>query len=251
MQHEEDEGHEMPSRQRFREPLVVADNGNDLGEESRRDAPPLLVARPARNGTITSRVIEKAMRRGYARIVAGASGRRDAKNEVTHVRYRDDCQRSGQPYHAKPRRAFLAQSPVCTDAAPFGTDALCECAADAHARSHHPTGGMPILVLTTTGRKSGKVRSTPVGYLRHGDALAVLASNAGSDHTPAWWLNLVADPRAEVLVEGERRAVRARRADDGEEVALWAIFARLNPGFDEYRRLTERRIPVILLEPCR
>lgn len=117
-------------------------------------------------------------------------------------------------------------------------------------RSFVFTGGMPILVLITTGRKSGKVRSTPVGYLRHGDALAVLASNAGSDHTPAWWLNLMADPRAEVLVEGERRAVRARQADDGEEAALWAIFARLNPGLDEYRRLTERRIPVILLEPC-
>lgn len=118
-------------------------------------------------------------------------------------------------------------------------------------RSFIFTGGMPILVLTTTGRKSGQDRSTPVGYLRHGDALAVLASNAGSDHPPAWWLNLVADPHAEVLVGGERRAVEARRADHAEEEALWATFARLNPGFDEYRRLTERRIPVVLLEACR
>lgn len=118
-------------------------------------------------------------------------------------------------------------------------------------RSFLFTGGMPILVLTTTGRKSGKRRSTPVGYLRAGDGFAVLASNAGSHRAPAWWLNLQADPTAEVLAEGSRHGVRARRAEPHEEQALWAEFARLNPGFDEYRRLTERRIPVVLLEPAR
>jgi F420H(2)-dependent quinone reductase len=61
-------------------------------------------------------------------------------------------------------------------------------------RSFLFTGGMPVLVLTTTGRKSGQRRSTPVGYLEHGDAYAVLASNAGNDSSPAWWLNLQADP---------------------------------------------------------
>jgi deazaflavin-dependent oxidoreductase (nitroreductase family) len=116
-------------------------------------------------------------------------------------------------------------------------------------RSFLFTGGMPILVLTTTGRKSGQRRSTPVGYLKHGDAYAVLASNAGSDRSPAWWLNLQADPSAEILVNRAQIRVEARRADADAERALWSEFARLNPGFDEYRNLTERRIPVVLLEP--
>ena len=115
-------------------------------------------------------------------------------------------------------------------------------------RSFVFTGGMPILVLTTTGRKSGQSRSTPVGYLEHGDGFAILASNAGNDRSPAWWLNLQADPNGEVLADRVRYAIRARRADAAEEKALWEEFARLNPGFDEYRNLTERQIPVVLLE---
>src|SRR5262245_2571346 len=116
------------------------------------------------------------------------------------------------------------------------------------SRSFIFTGGMPILVLTTTGRKSGKRRSTPLGYLTFGDGYAVLASNAGSDRVPAWWLNLQADPRAEVLVDRKRHAVRARRATATEDEFVWAEFARLNPGFDEYRSLTGRQIPVVILE---
>jgi deazaflavin-dependent oxidoreductase (nitroreductase family) len=116
-------------------------------------------------------------------------------------------------------------------------------------RSFLFTGGMPILVLTTTGRKSGQRRSTSVGYLKHGDAFAVLASNAGNDRSPAWWLNLQADPGAEVLAEGARIPVTAGRADAAMERELWGEFARLHPGFDEYRSLTERQIPGVLLEP--
>ena len=115
-------------------------------------------------------------------------------------------------------------------------------------RSFLFTGGMPVLVLTTTGRKSGQQRSTPVGYLKHGDAFAVLASNAGNDRSPAWWLNLQAHPSAEVLAKRARIPVTARRADASVEKELWSDFARLNPGFDEYRNLTERQIPVVVLE---
>jgi F420H(2)-dependent quinone reductase len=116
-------------------------------------------------------------------------------------------------------------------------------------RSFMFTGGMPILVLTTVGRKSGQSRSTPVGYLRHGDGYAVLASNAGSDRSPAWWLNLQTEPRAEVLADRTRLAMTARRAAAAEEASLWREFAARNPGFDEYRKLTERPIPVVVLEP--
>jgi F420H(2)-dependent quinone reductase len=110
---------------------------------------------------------------------------------------------------------------------------------------------MQILVLTTVGRKSGQTRSTPVGYLRHGDGYAVLASNAGSERSPAWWLNLQAQPRAVVLADRARFAVTARGADAAEEASLWQEFAARNPGFDEYRKLTERPIPVVVLEPHR
>jgi F420H(2)-dependent quinone reductase len=118
-------------------------------------------------------------------------------------------------------------------------------------RSFLFTGGMPVLVLTTVGRKTGRSRSTPIGYLRNGEGFALLASNAGSDRSPAWWLNLQAEPRAQILADGTRYAVTARQADADEHEALWRTFASLNPGFDEYRRLTKRRIPVILLEPRR
>jgi F420H(2)-dependent quinone reductase len=115
-------------------------------------------------------------------------------------------------------------------------------------RSFLFTGGLPLLVLTTTGRKTGQRRSTPVGYLRYGNAFAVIASNAGSDHVPAWWLNLQADPHAEILVDRAHHRVTARRATAAEDAALWEQFAALNPGYDEYRRLTHRRLPVVVLE---
>lgn len=118
-------------------------------------------------------------------------------------------------------------------------------------RSFFFTGGMPILVLTTTGRRSGQSRSTPVGFLRFGEGFAVCASNAGSDRTPAWWLNLQANPVAEVFVDRRRRPVRARRATDAEDRSLWSTFATLNAGFDEYRKLTARNIPVVILEPVK
>ena len=117
-------------------------------------------------------------------------------------------------------------------------------------RSFLFTGGMPILVLTTTGRRTGKRRSTPVGYLPHRGGYAVLASNAGSDRTPAWWLNLQAEAHARVLVGRTALPVLARPADAEEATTLWSTFARLNAGFDEYRRLTDRDIPVVVLEPA-
>jgi deazaflavin-dependent oxidoreductase (nitroreductase family) len=113
-------------------------------------------------------------------------------------------------------------------------------------RSFIFTGGMPLLVLTTTGRRSGKPRSTPLGFLEYHDGFAVIASNAGSDRVPAWWLNLQTNPHADVLTGRRRETVRARPAIPDEGAFLWGEFARQNPGFGEYRALTDRRIPVIL-----
>ncbi|WP_191094151.1 nitroreductase/quinone reductase family protein [Nocardia colli] len=116
-------------------------------------------------------------------------------------------------------------------------------------RSFLFTGGMPVLVLTTIGRKTGKPRTTPLCYLRVGNDFAVLASNAGSDRMPAWWLNLQARPAGHVLADRSRYTVEARTATPDETDKLWDTITRMNPGFDEYRQLTERQIPIVLLRP--
>lgn len=116
-------------------------------------------------------------------------------------------------------------------------------------RSFIFTGGMPILVITTIGRHTGKLRSTPLGFVPFGAGVAVIASNAGNDRTPAWWLNLQSNPQAEVLINRHTKAYLAREATELEEMRAWATIARLNPGFDEYRNLTTRKLPVVILEP--
>jgi deazaflavin-dependent oxidoreductase (nitroreductase family) len=106
-----------------------------------------------------------------------------------------------------------------------------------------------VLALTTIGRKSGRPRTTPVGYLRDGDNFAVVASNSGLDRPPAWWMNLQVNPEAEINVAGERVYVRGREATSEEQARLWRRFLDQFPSFDEYQQFTTRRIPVVLLEP--
>jgi F420H(2)-dependent quinone reductase len=109
-------------------------------------------------------------------------------------------------------------------------------------------GNVPVLALTTTGRKSGEPRSSVVGYLPHGEAYAVVASNAGSDRTPAWWLNLQANPDCELDVDGDRLRARARRAEGDEREELWRRFAAANDSYESYRGYTERELPVVVLD---
>ena len=82
-------------------------------------------------------------------------------------------------------------------------------------------GGGPVLLLTTTGRKSGQPRTAPVLYLGDGDRFVVINTNAGNQKTPAWSLNLKANPDAEVEVKGKRTKVRARLAEGEERAELW------------------------------
>jgi deazaflavin-dependent oxidoreductase (nitroreductase family) len=108
--------------------------------------------------------------------------------------------------------------------------------------------GLPVLLLTTKGRKSGQPRTTALTYLPHGDDLVVIASVLGEPRHPAWWRNLEAQPEAEVQVGRERRRVRARRAEGAERAELWVALTRQAPDYDEYQSRTERRIPVVVLE---
>jgi deazaflavin-dependent oxidoreductase (nitroreductase family) len=106
-----------------------------------------------------------------------------------------------------------------------------------------------VLALTTHGRKSRVERSTAVGYLEDGGRLVLVASNAGLDRAPAWWLNLRERPEAEVDLGGERRAVRARIANHEEHERLWPRVLEQFEGFDEYAGYTQREIPLVVLEP--
>jgi F420H(2)-dependent quinone reductase len=108
---------------------------------------------------------------------------------------------------------------------------------------------MPVLLLTTTGRKSGRPRTQPLTYTGVGEGYAVIASKGGATHHPLWYLNLRHDPLAEVTVGRETHTVRARDAEGEERERLWRQLADVYPGYDRYARKTSRQIPVIVLEP--
>ena len=108
---------------------------------------------------------------------------------------------------------------------------------------------LPVVLLTTTGRQSGKQRTVPLCSLRDGDDVVVIASYGGLDRPPAWWLNLEANPQAELLSGRVRRAVTARNADPDERARLWAEVTTRAPGYLEYERRTTREIPVVILQP--
>jgi F420H(2)-dependent quinone reductase len=107
----------------------------------------------------------------------------------------------------------------------------------------------PVLLLTTTGRRSGQSRTVPVVYLPDGENLTVIGSNAGHGRPPAWSLNLKADPEAEVEVGRRRRKVRARVAEGAERAELWRKHVEQYSGFDEYEARTDRDIALFVLEP--
>jgi deazaflavin-dependent oxidoreductase (nitroreductase family) len=112
----------------------------------------------------------------------------------------------------------------------------------------HDWQGTTVLLLTTTGRKSGKRRTTPLIYQKQGDVYTVVASKGGADEPPQWYVNLQADPEVQVQVRGEKFTARARTATPEEKPALWAAMARTWPAYDDYQKKTERDIPVVVLE---
>ena len=110
-------------------------------------------------------------------------------------------------------------------------------------------GRAPVLLLTTTGRKSGQPRTAPVVYLADGQNVVVINTNAGNAKVPAWSLNLQAKPEAEVEVGRKRYPVRARVAEGEERAELWRRHNEQYAGFDDYERKLDREPAVIVLEP--
>ncbi|HKI93606.1 MAG TPA: nitroreductase family deazaflavin-dependent oxidoreductase [Gaiellaceae bacterium] len=109
--------------------------------------------------------------------------------------------------------------------------------------------GMPVLLLTTAGRRSGRPATTPLTYFRDGDDLVVIASNGGEDRAPGWSLNLEANPRAVVEIDGDTIAVTARTASPEERERLWVGITATYAGYARYQERTARPIPVLLLTP--
>ena len=109
--------------------------------------------------------------------------------------------------------------------------------------------GRPILLLTTTGRKSGRRRTTPLQYLEDGGNRVLVASNGGNPRHPVWWLNLERNPEAEVQVRNEKSRVRAEKAEGEERERLWGLVVEMYSGYEGYQRTTTREIPVVILRP--
>jgi deazaflavin-dependent oxidoreductase (nitroreductase family) len=130
----------------------------------------------------------------------------------------------------------------------------------AHVRLYQETDGregavvvengreQEALLLTTTGRRSGEPRTTAVYYGRDGDRLLIVASLAGYDRPPQWYLNLSADPRVKLQVGREHLEATARTASPDERPRLWAIMTDVYPTYEDYQAATEREIPVVILE---
>lgn len=112
----------------------------------------------------------------------------------------------------------------------------------------HDWNGTVVLILTTTGRKSGKERSSALIYQPYGDAHLVVASKGGADTPPAWYLNLEANPEVTVQVKGDRFAATARTATAEEKPDMWSVMTKAWPQYDEYQTKTDREIPVVVLE---
>jgi deazaflavin-dependent oxidoreductase (nitroreductase family) len=135
-------------------------------------------------------------------------------------------------------------------------------AAKLHASVFRATGGRiggrmvgsPVLLLVTTGRKSGQKRTAVLLYLedlylKDGGRYVIVASNGGTAKHPVWWLNLQADPEATVEVGGRKIHVRATEARGEEKARLWQRLVRMYPSYEDYQKRTDREIPVVILEP--
>ncbi len=126
-----------------------------------------------------------------------------------------------------------------------------------HVRRYRETGGevghiwkrgTKILLLTTTGRKTGRQTTTPLIYEQDGDRYVVIASQGGAPTHPGWYLNLSKTQEVEVQVKDEVFRARARTAEGEERERLWRLAARQWPDYDEYVKRTDRRIPLVVLE---
>jgi len=128
----------------------------------------------------------------------------------------------------------------------------------AHATIYERSGGrigawagLPTLLLSVTGRKSGQTHSTPLVYFQDGESYVVVGSDGAAKRDPQWWKNLQADPVGAVRVGRKKLAVKAMLATGAERERLWELGKKANPMWSKYQRRTERELPVVVLTPLR
>src|ERR1700691_4207249 len=110
-------------------------------------------------------------------------------------------------------------------------------------------GMVPTLLLTTTGRKSGRVLTLPLIFARSGPSYVVVASKGGAPTHPAWYLNLQANPEVRVQIKAEKFAAHARTATSEERAMLWPMMVEIYEPYAQYQTKTDRQIPVVVLGP--
>lgn len=116
------------------------------------------------------------------------------------------------------------------------------------AEGHDWLKGTTTLLLTTTGRKSGKQYTTPLIYTLDGGNPVIVASQGGTPDNPDWYLNLVANPHVDVQIKGDKFHAHPHTAAGEERERLWKQMAAVWPDYDEYQKKTDREIPVVVLE---
>ena len=109
--------------------------------------------------------------------------------------------------------------------------------------------GLNVLLLTTIGRKTGKRRTTPLGYFEHDGSYVIVASNGGADRHPSWFLNLKNNPNVRAQIKDKEISAIAQEAEIGLRKKLWARLVSLSPQYGQYEKSTKRQIPLILLHP--
>ena len=127
---------------------------------------------------------------------------------------------------------------------------------DEHVRIYQETNGetgylwngVPILLFTSKGRKTGKPRTNAIIFTPVGDKYVIIASKGGSPTHPAWYLNVLEDPNLEVQIKGDVFQATARTAESREREELWAEAVKAWPNYDVYQSRTDRKIPVVVIE---
>jgi deazaflavin-dependent oxidoreductase (nitroreductase family) len=112
-------------------------------------------------------------------------------------------------------------------------------------------GGQPVLLLETTGRRSGRIRTTPVQYISHGEDFVIVAADHGARHPPAWYLNLRADPRARVRVKTQDIDVTARETSGDERTELWGKLTAANHYLPKVQSKAGRQLPLLIVTPTK
>ena len=109
--------------------------------------------------------------------------------------------------------------------------------------------GLQVLLLTTTGRKTGQARTSPLGYFQQDGTYIIIASNGGAERNPAWFYNLKSNPHVTLQIGSQQLAAKAEIADSEKRTQLWAELVKRAPAYEHYMERTQREIPLVILQP--